>query len=429
VRWTLACLVLQTTLVATLVFMVPLLLFVSHLASDRALADARRQAAAMGPALTITTDPDVLAGVAGRTEAGLAGRMTLYPPAGHPLGDPRTKPEDVRDVARSRRSATRDVSGGVVYLEPVEVRAGAIAVVEVFVPEADLSRGVLGARMLLIAVALALVFGSVAVGDRLGSRLVKAVRGLTVATRRFGRSDLAVRIVPAGPPELMEMGRSFNAMADQMVGLLQAEHQRAADLSHRLRTHLTALQLKVETLDESPENDQIRQAVSALSAEIDEIIRVAHESPLGRVAGGCDLTEILAERLAFWSVLAEDDGRPWADIGGTGSLWVPVPRAEVGAAVDALLGNVFHHTPEGTAFRAGVVGNTLVVEDDGPGIDDSDGASRRGTSSRGSTGLGLDIVHRMAVSAGGILVISRGTSGGARIEVRLPPDPAGPPRS
>jgi signal transduction histidine kinase len=414
-------LVLQATLVATLVFLVPLLLTVRQLASDHAVSDARVQAAAIVPVLAANTDPLTTAEAAART--GCAGRLTLYPPGGDPVGSPRAKPETVSDVADSRRSATHDVPGGVVYLQPVQVRADGVAVVEVFVPEADLHYGVRSAWLVLIAAAVGLVLVSVVVADRLCSRTVRAVNGLTAATRRFGQADLAVRIEPAGPPELREIGRSFNAMADQMVSLLHAEHQRAADLSHRLRTHLTALQLKLETPDESLRNDGIRRAVSTLSDEVDEIIRAAQETPFEHAAGRSDLTAILGERLAFWSVLAEDDNRPWAAVGGTAPLWVPVPQAEAAAAVDALLGNVFHHTPEGTAFRAGVIGATLVVEDDGPGIDDSDAASQRGTSSRGSTGLGLDIVRRMAASAGGTLVITRGARGGARIEMRLPPNP------
>jgi signal transduction histidine kinase len=248
----------------------------------------------------------------------------------------------------------------------------------------------------------------------------EAVRGLIAATRRFGRADLAVRVDPSGPPALVELGRSFNAMADRMVALLRAEHQRAADLSHRLRTPLTALRLEVEALGETPGSDRVRWAVSGLTAEVDEIIRTARESE-PCTAGRCDLTAILAERLAFWAVLAEDDHRPWAAVGGTEPLWVPVPAADAVAAIDALLGNVFQHTPDGTALRAGVVGSALVVEDDGPGIDDALDASRRGTGSHGSTGLGLDIVRRMAAAAGGTLVITRAASGGARVELRFPP--------
>jgi signal transduction histidine kinase len=278
------------------------------------------------------------------------------------------------------------------------------------------------ARLALVAAALALVPGCAALSGWWAARLVRAVQGLTAATRRFGQADLAVRVTPADPPEIAELARSFNTMADRVVALLHAEHERAADLSHRLRTPLTAVQLELEALDRSTGADRVRRAVSALSAEVDEVIRTAHASPVCPV-GRCDLTGILAERLAFWAVLAEDDSRPWAAIGDTTPLWVPVPPVEAAAAIDALLGNVFHHTPVGTAFRAGVVGGALVVEDDGPGIEDFDAAWRRGTSSRGSTGLGLDIVHRMAVAAGGTLVISRGASGGARIEVRLgPPD-------
>jgi signal transduction histidine kinase len=276
------------------------------------------------------------------------------------------------------------------------------------------------ARLARVAVALALLTGCAALAVRWAGRLVRAVHGLTTAARQFGRADLAVRVTPAGPPALAELGRSFNSMAERVVALLHAEHERAADLSHRLRTPLTALQFELEGLDESPAADRVRRAVSAMADEVNEIIRTAHTSPVFPV-GRCDLTRILAERLAFWAVLAEDDNRPWAAIGGGAPLWVPVPPAEAAAAIDALLCNVFHHTPERTAFRAGVVGGTLVVEDDGPGIEDLHGVARRGASSRGSTGLGLDIVHRLAVAAGGTLVIRRGTSGGTRVEVRLPP--------
>jgi signal transduction histidine kinase len=66
-----------------------------------------------------------------------------------------------------------------------------------------------------------------------------------------------------------------------------------------------------------------------------------------------------------------------------------------------------------------VIGSSLVVEDDGPGIDDPDRALQRGTSSGGSTGLGLDIVRRLAATSGGTVVVSRGRYGGARIEVHL----------
>lgn len=73
-----------------------------------------------------------------------------------------------------------------------------------------------------------------------------------------------------------------------------------------------------------------------------------------------------------------------------------------GAVVDALLDNVFHHTPPRAALSVAVVEHagwiTLVVEDGGPGIADPEAALHRGASGCVSTGLGLDIA-RAAVEA------------------------------
>jgi signal transduction histidine kinase len=95
-------------------------------------------------------------------------------------------------------------------------------------------------------------------------------------------------------------------------------------------------------------------------------------------------------------------------------LPVRVAASDLGAAVDALLGNVFAHTPEGTAFRVAVRpraagGAEVRVSDAGPGMPDT--AVERGRSGGGSTGLGLDIARRTAESSGGILRLSASDDG------------------
>jgi len=84
-----------------------------------------------------------------------------------------------------------------------------------------------------------------------------------------------------------------------------------------------------------------------------------------------------------------------------------------------LLGNVFAHTPEGTALRVTVSEHGLVVDDAGPGIRDPATAVRRGVSGAGSTGLGLDIARRVAGAAGGRLDIGASPLGGARVALVL----------
>jgi signal transduction histidine kinase len=128
---------------------------------------------------------------------------------------------------------------------------------------------------------------------------------------------------------------------------------------------------------------------------------------------------VLADRLAFWSVLAEDQGRATTVVGGERPVPVGLPRDELILAIDALLGNVFAHTPEGTALRVTVSGHGLVVEDAGPGIRDPAAAVRRGVSGAGSTGLGLDIAQRVARAGGGHLDIGTSPLGGARVALVL----------
>jgi signal transduction histidine kinase len=86
-----------------------------------------------------------------------------------------------------------------------------------------------------------------------------------------------------------------------------------------------------------------------------------------------------------------------------------VAEPELGACLDALLGNVFAHTPQGTGFRIGLRprpggGAVLSVHDDGPGFAQLD-PIRRGTSGAGSTGLGLGIARQTAQASGGTLRI------------------------
>ena len=129
---------------------------------------------------------------------------------------------------------------------------------------------------------------------------------------------------------------------------------------------------------------------------------------------------MVEERAAFWQALADEQGRRTAVHVGEGPFVVRIPAADAEAMVDALLGNVFAHTPEGTAFAVALYGDAdtvrLVVDDEGPGFDID--AAGRGISGGGSTGLGLDIVRRSAEAAGGRLAVGRGP--GARVEVILP---------
>ncbi|MDN3359200.1 HAMP domain-containing sensor histidine kinase [Actinomadura sp. DC4] len=420
-RRSLALVSAAVTSMVALAFLVPLALMVREIARDRALADAERQAASLAPALAISTNRAKIQRAVESTQAGEAGRVAVHLPGRPAIGTSHAHLEDLQSAMVRGRSFSADAPGGYVLLQPVAMDQGRTTVVEVYLPKEDLTRGVQSAWIVLTGVAAALVLGSVVVADRLAARVVGSARTLAKAATVLGAGDLRTRIYPEGPPELQEAGRAFNTMADRVEALLAAERELIADLSHRLRTPLTAMRLNAAALGEEPAAEQTRLAVRRLEDEVDQIIGAARK-PKQRAF--CDAAEVLRDRMEFWSALAEDQARECTLVGAEQPVAVPIVRGELSAVLDSLLGNVFRHTPEGTAFMVtlyeGVGRVAILVADAGPGITDSDEALRRGASGGGSTGLGLDIARRMAKAVGGDVRIDQSTLGGAQIQIWLP---------
>ncbi|WP_328888901.1 sensor histidine kinase [Streptomyces sp. NBC_00316] len=440
-RWALVKVCLAVTAMVVVAFAVPLGLVVKEMARDRAFSDAERQAATIGPTLSITTDRAELETAVLTTEPGAAGRMAVHIPASAEpdsrpveIGTRRATRKDLETVRTSGRASISEVAGGSALLQPTALGSGGIAVVEVFVPEGEESNGVTTAWLMLAGVGIGLIVGSVAVADRLGVRMVQPAQRLASAAHDLGEGRLGTRVREEGPTELRSAAVAFNSMADQVVQLLSNERELAADLSHRLRTPLTVLRLNAASLGEGPAAEQTRAAVEQLEHEVDTIIRTAREQrpPTqglnGGPGAGCDASEVIRERMDFWSALAEDEGREVRLAGVDRTVRIPVARPELVAALDALLGNIFRHTPEGTAFAVDVhhSGDAVIVlvSDAGGGIADPKAALARGGSggrgaqgSVGSTGLGLDIVRRVAESTGGDVLIGRSVLGGTEVRV------------
>ncbi|MGA5165187.1 MULTISPECIES: sensor histidine kinase [Streptomyces] len=431
-RWALVKVALAVTVMVVVAFAVPLGLVIKEMARDRAFTNAERQAAAIGTSLSITTDRAQLDRAVASTQAGAAGHLAVHIPAsagGAPMeiGTGRAAAKDLATVQRVPRASTAEVPGGYALLQPTAISTGQIAIVEVYVPEGEVTNGLATAWLILAGVGIALVVGSVAVADRLGVRMVQPAQRLAHAAHDLGEGRLGARVPEDGPAELKSAAVAFNSMADQVVRLLANERELAADLSHRLRTPLTVLRLNAASLGDGPAAEQTRAAVEQLEREVDTIIRTAREAkPQTQATGpgaGCDASEVVRERMEFWSALAEDEGRKVRLAGVERPVRIPVARPELVAALDALLGNVFRHTPEGTAFSVDVHNGDdaviVLVSDAGPGIADPEAAMARGNSGArdGSTGLGLDIVRRVAESTGGDVRIGRSVLGGTEVRV------------
>ena len=450
-RRRLVALAATTTIMVALAFLIPLAVLVRTLARDRALSAAELEAQSLAPVLALTRDTTALEAAVRATNPGSRGRLTIVLPDGTTVGGPSggdgLDPEDPRErdnlaLARQGRAFSAPARGGIQVLVPVALEAGQTAVVRVLVPNSTLERGVAAAWAVEAGLGVTLVASAVFVADRLARTIVRPVDALADAARRLGEGDLSVRISPEGPPEVKQVAVAFNRLGDRVGELLEAERELVADLSHRLRTPLTVLRLDAEGLDNAEEARRLADDVDELERAVTGVIRQARR-PVQEdlISSETDAAKVAADRLAFWAPLAEDQERPFefastiVNVEGQppASTMVAVSADELEAAVDALLGNVFAHTPEGTAFRVEVRtlsdgGISLAVEDAGAGLS-PDFVERGVSGSAGGTGLGLDIARRTAESHGGVFRIGRSAAGGARIALELPttgppPDPS-----
>ena len=168
-------------------------------------------------------------------------------PSGKLVGRPfRTAAPPVE--ADLRATAVRVLDDGRVILDQPVVREDGTAVISTLMSEAVLDAGVWRAWGVLAALAVTLFVLALVVADRLARSLTRPVTDLAVTAERLGRGDLSARVVPDGPDEVREVGHALNTLAARIGELLTHERESVADLSHRLRTPVTALRLDAEAL-------------------------------------------------------------------------------------------------------------------------------------------------------------------------------------
>lgn len=410
-------LVIATTSAVVVSFVIPLCLLVRTLAEDRASAaadqDARDAAILVAE---LPQDPRLASFIEDLNTRGPT-RTSVLMPDGTVLGAAFAMAGDAEVTRAAAGSAyrVRD-SQGLRILLPV-VGPDGTAVVRAATSDAALRQGVGAAWAGIVGLGLVLLLASLLIARWLGARVSRPLVEVAEVAHRLREGELEARARPSGTSETHELARALNGLADRTTELLTHERAAVADLSHRLRTPVTALRLDAEAVPEPTLKLRLAEHVGALQRAIDQIVREARRPVRTNLAASSDATEIVRERVGYWSALAEDQGRTLTTDLPARAVVVGVAASDLGDLLDILLDNVFAHTPEGTPFEVSLCREgdraTLAVSDTGPAP-----APAPGTRT-GSTGLGLDIARRTAASVGGTLSFDSG-EGGTRVEVVLP---------
>ena len=361
----------------------------------------------------------------------------LYPPSplhpdGEAVGPSAGEDEAVVRARLSGQASLRDTEDGTEILVPVSLGGSSAGpdetpVIRVLVQAPGWESAMVGSWAALLLLGVALMVGALVLADRLGRSFTRPLTSLAAYATSLGDRRRPDPVPVEGPPEVRELAVAMNRLVTRVEDLLTRERAGVADLSHRLRTPVTALRLRVETLPGGQERDRFAADLDELEATVDAVVREARRTEREGLVPSADAAVVLADRAAFWLPLAEDQGRS-LEIDVQPGLHVAVRAGteDLQALVDVLLDNAFTHTPEDAPVRVALSagsggGVRLVVEDGGPGFPPGLDPTDRGVSGGGSSGLGLHIATQTAAGSGGRLQWGASSLGGARVVVDLGP--------
>lgn len=429
-RRRLALLVLATTSAVVLAFVIPLCLLVRSMAEERAMANANQEARNVAILVSGLHDDARLGELLDAVDERSPARTTVITSDGRVLGAPAPGLAQDPEVQRAQEGAAFteiDGAGGRI-LVPI-VTGNGTDVVRTTVSPDELHRGVTRAWLGIVVLGLVLLILGVVVADWFGRRLSKPVAGLAKVAHRLRGGDFAARARPTGTEETRELGEALNGLADRITELLASERAAVGDLSHRLRTPVTALRLDVESVRDPDVAHRLHEHVEHLQRAIDAIVRAARRPVRTTMHTTCDATATVRDRTDFWSPLAEDQGREFDCQLPDRPVEVSVEAEDLCDIVDILVDNVFAHTPESTAFSVTLTEGPrplLTVRDRGPGITPTPEADDDVPHRQGFSGLGLQIVRRTVAGFHGEMTTTSIPGEGTRIQVWLP---AAPPSS
>ena len=352
--------------------MVPLCLLVRTIAEDRAMAAADQEARSVAILVAGIADEAALAEVVDGLDPRGAARPASSP-RGHVLGPGTCRPTIPRCSAPARGEAFTvvDDEGGRVLLpvvtgEDTAVVRSSVAPRTCAAASPRPGSGIIGLGLLLLAL-------GAAIANRLGRRISEPLLDVADVAHQLREGDLSARAEVRGTEETVELARALNGLAERTTELLAEERLAVADLSHRLRTPVTALRLDAEAVTDAAVGERLQEHIGVLQRSIDAIVREARRPVRTDLPARTDAVATVQERVDHWRALAEDQGRRTDARLAAGPLMVAVARDDLADLVDVLLDNVFAHTTEPAAFAVhldrldGWV--RLVVEDEGDGPD------------------------------------------------------------
>jgi signal transduction histidine kinase len=256
-------------------------------------------------------------------------------------------------------------------------------------------------------------------------RVTAPLAGLATAAERLGHDVSAPPLPEAGTIETRQAARAFNDMQIRLRTLIDNRTRLLAAISHDLRTPLTLLRLRAETVENHQERDKMLATIGEMDSMIGMTLQFARDEGTREPRKQVDLTAIVQ------GVVDEMSGAGFpVHMRTAASILYKCQPAALKRAVRNLLDNAVKYGKSATVeLHVAARSIEINIDDDGPGIPEDELARvlepfyrLEGSRSRetGGVGLGLAIAQAIAHGHGGIVTLRNRPLGGLRAKIMLP---------
>jgi signal transduction histidine kinase len=297
--------------------------------------------------------------------------------------------------------------GDLAVIAPIPSDQKTVGTVRAALPYEVITQRVYRAWAAMAVFAVAATGLAALVARRQAVRLATPLERLTHAARALGDGDFTVRAELFGVAEADTASQALEDTAAHLGRLLASERAFSSDVSHQLRTPLTALRVGLESAVTRPEADvqaALRDALHRsehLSDIVDDLVSLLRNP--GFAAVPVYVGALLAEVTGRWAgPLAARERR--LDLAADPHLpRCMAPPAAVRQILDVLISNALWHgagtVTVGANYADGYI--DIEVSDEGPGL--SAEPAERGDGH----GRGLPLARSLAAAAGGTLMLRR----------------------
>jgi len=272
--------------------------------------------------------------------------------------------------------------------------------------------------------------------------ITRPIRQIDAAIRRLGGGQLRVPVAVSGPQDLEHLGERLEWMRRELLDVEQQKNRFLRQVSHELKTPLTALREGAELLSEeavgklTPEQREIAEILRHNSVELQKLIEDLLSfgaSQFRKVTvdlGPVDVREVIG-RVAEDQRLAIRARGLTLDIAAE-DVMIPADSEKLRVVLDNLLSNAVKFSPPGGSIgiRARYDGDALELDvtDQGPGVSPEERTRifdpfyqgrQAGAGPLRGTGIGLSVVKEYVFAHGGSVEVVD-SARGAHLRIRLP---------